>query len=351
MLAGPPIAHAAAQTQTIDISADRQIMEASGKTHFKGHVSVAYQNVRIKSNQATIELNGAGEPGVATFRNQPTGKRVIPGVGEDDLKADTIRILLDTSTLQAQGDSVSHIRTIAANPITVHADAQEFDNRQKTVQASGHVRVDYQETKIYSPKAKFWMPQTGRTKKVVFTGGVRAQQHQSEIASQKLTFMPDTGNMLAEHQVRTKVVPKDPQASAGAKIRIDSDFQQYDKASQTMLASGNVRILYGGYRAFGPKATFKMNQGGVDRIILTGRSRIISQSREVEADKIVITTNPQHFDATGNVKSKFLSQSKPAPAPSSKAPASSGEDAAAASGTPGTVPPVTDAPSDDYLDD
>jgi lipopolysaccharide export system protein LptA len=92
-------------------------------------------------------------------------------------------------------------------------------------------------------------------------------------------------------------------------VLIKSDYQQYDKAADTMIASGNVHIEYQDYIADGPKATFKLNHGALDQIVLLGRSTIIDKDRTVTGDRIVITTNPKHFDAYGNVKSAFVTKS------------------------------------------
>jgi lipopolysaccharide export system protein LptA len=194
---------------------------------------------------------------------------------------------------------------------------------------------------------------------VVFSGGARAEQEQSEIVSEKLTIMVGSGNLLAENNVKTNVKTESTSPDSPGRVFIDSDFQQYDKASDTMLASGNVRIRYGDYRAAGPKATFKMKGGGVDKIFITGRANIITNGRQVEADKIVITTSPKHFDAVGNVKSKFLAKSvDPTPSSSSsggpsKLPPNSKKPAAtAATSQPPDpkAPPDEKRPDDDYLD-
>lgn len=360
-VAGPT----AQQTQQVNISADKQSFDEQGRTKFSGDVRVAYKDVRINTDLATLEMNAVGEPDVATFFNRPLATRTVaPGPdvefpGQDQLRANVIKILLAENIMRAEGDSVSNINTAAKTPVLIESEIQEFDNDQKTVKASGSVKVDYDQTRIFSPLAMLWIDEKGRGKRVVFSGGSKAIQEQSVINSEKLTILVESGNLLAENNVKTDVKTEPKAPASPSRVLIESDFQQYDKASDTMLASGNVKILYGDYRAFGPKATFRMKDGTVETIFITGRARIITDTRQVEADKIVITTDPKHFDAVGNVKSKFIAQSdKPAPSSSpdaaapSAAPASSGAatssktEPKAGSENPSRNPP----PSDDYLE-
>lgn len=84
------------------------------------------------------------------------------------------------------------------------------------------------------------------------------------------------------------------------------------------MASGNVKIIYENYIATGPKATFTLKDGSVDQIILTGRSTIIEDERKITADRIIITTNPKHFDAVGNVKTQFKTRGEDQPSAPAK---------------------------------
>ncbi len=342
----------------VDISADKQSFDEQGRTHFAGNVDVRYKKMKITTDLATLEMNAVGEADVAVFFNRPHAVNVEGDGSEDQVDADIMKIFLNENRFTAEGDSISYITTVAQNPVMIQADSQEFNNEEKTVKANGSVAVDYETTKIFSPKAILWMDEGGKAKRVVFTGGSRAEQEQSVILSEKLTIMVESGNLLAEKDVRTNVNTKSKDASTPPRVYIDSDFQQYDKASDTMLASGNVKILYGDYKAFGPKATFRMKNGQVDKIFISGRGTIITNGRQVTADKIVITTTPRHFDALGNVKSKFLTK-KAEPAGSS-ASAAKAKPLTSPSGT--TVKPNTGTgasekekapkkrPNDDYLD-
>ena len=303
------------QSELIQMAADQQTYDgAKAKTYLKGHVSVAYKNVRIKSVEGVIDLNAAGSPELASFFKRPTAKRLEPKVGEDDLVADIIRIHLNDDAMTAEGNVVSYVTTVASDPFTIRSDVQQFDNLSKTILARGQVSVNYKGTKIFSPRAILQVGPSGKAEKAVFSGGARMEEEASEVTGEKLTMMIASGNLIADNNVKSRVKVKDAQGNQTALLIIHSDYQQYDKASDTVIASGNVKIDYDGYIATGPKATFKMKNGQIDNILLVGRPSIIENDRKIVADKITITTLPKHFDAYGNVKTQF--QKKPMPAAS-----------------------------------
>lgn len=341
-----------AANQTVNITADKQSFDSDGRTNFSGNVNVVYNDVTIKSNQATLDINEDGIPDIATFFPKPLAKRLTDN-GQDDLNADIIKIFINEDKIRAEGNTQSYLRTVAENPAIIQADMQEFSNKTKIVRALGNVFVDYDTTKIYSPEAKLWMNEAGQAKRAIFSGGSRAEQEQSKILSERLTIIAANGNLLAENNVKTNIKTDAKKPGDPEQVLIDSDFQQYDKASETMLASGNVKIKYGDYKAFGPKATFKLKDGQVEKIILTGRGKIITPSRQVLADQIVITTNPKHFDATGNVKSKFVTGGDDA---DSNAPTEGGSSTSGNTVTPVEVTTTEkqetseQKPSDEYLE-
>jgi lipopolysaccharide export system protein LptA len=354
----------------IRMSADKQSYNLEKKKYtLSGHVTVSYQDMRITGSNAEVEMDAAGKPQVANFFNRPMFKRVKPLVGEDEVVGDLIKVYLNQDRYGAEGNVVSHIATVAADPFHIRSDVQEFDNKNKVVSASGNVHVDYKGSQATSALANVRMKESGKADRAIFTGGARIKQENSEILGDKITVMVDSGNLIAEHNVQTRVDLK-PQASttpavvkpgvaAGAaapinssvdqpdKVFISSDYQQYDKASDMMIASGNVKILYGDYVAIGPKATFKLKGNDLDRIFLTGRPTITDNGRTVTGDRITITTNPKNFDAVGNVKVNF--KANPTHPPESAPPATSSSKKPALGKAPKAIngkPLPTDDPRD-----
>lgn len=324
-------------SDNIRLSADKQNYNLEKKKYLlNGHVVVSYQDMRITGTTAEVEMDEAGKPQVAQFYNRPVFKRIKPSVGEDQVIGDILKLYLNEDRYDAQGNVDSHIETVAADPFHIRSDVQEFDNKNKVMSASGNVHVDYKGSQASSALANVRMKESGKADRAIFTGGARIKQENSEILGDKITVMVESGNLIAEHNVHTRVdlKPQTPPVTAantgklgvaaGAaapaqtpvpdqpdKVFITSDYQQYDKASDVMLASGNVKILYGDYVAVGPKATFKLKGNDLDRILMTGRPTITDNGRTVTGDRITITTNPKNFDAIGNVKVTFNAKQGP----------------------------------------
>jgi len=340
---------------SIRITADKQNYNLAQKRYFlNGKVTVAYQDMRISGPVAEVEMDDAGKPQVANFFKRPVFKRIKPTLGEDVVVGDVIKVYLADDRYGAQGNVDSHIATVAADPFHIRSDIQEFDNKNKVVSASGNVHVDYQGSQAMSSLANVRMKENGKADRVIFSGGAQIKKENSEIHGDRITVMVDSGNLIAEHNVNTRVDLKKQDAPAQSpsqspddnpsRVFITSDYQEYDKNSDTMIASGNVKIVYGDYVATGPKATFKLKNNDLERIFLTGRPTIVETGRTITADKITITTNPKNFDAVGNVKVNFKPSQKPSPSAAAK-PAAGTAKAPAKGQVSGKILPK-DEPSD-----
>ncbi|MDX2085928.1 MAG: LptA/OstA family protein [Candidatus Melainabacteria bacterium] len=299
----------------IDIVADQTSYDTqSGRSFFKGNVVMAYNNIRIKSAEAAVELTPNGQPRIASFYPKPVATHTVPNKGTDRLDADVIHMLLDKNVFKAEGNVVSNVVTVAADPFLIRADVQQFNSATRTVLAKGSVDVRYKDTHIQSPQALMRVTEAGKAERVVFLGGASIDQGASHIQGGRITVIMGSGNLIAEDNVSTRVDLPKQQASKPGSIEVRADYQQFDKVSQTVLASGNVRIVYEDYVATGPKATFKLDGNEVKNIVLSGRPSIADKERKITADRIVITPNPKKFDAVGHVKTQFITQGKSEPA-------------------------------------
>ncbi|MEM0951793.1 MAG: LptA/OstA family protein [Cyanobacteria bacterium P01_H01_bin.74] len=311
------IAQTQKQSGPLKITADRQSYNPNLREYnLSGKVHVTFQNMEIVGNQAKIEMDESGKPQLANFYNRPVFKHTVPEKGQNQVIGNTFKLFLTQDKYNASGDVESVVNTVAADPFLIYADTQSFDNNRRIVTANGNVKVDYQDTKAFSNSANLRMSADGNAERVIFTGNAKIEKEASEIFGNRITVMVGSGNLIAEHNVKTNVTLKPEGKSKNTtsssspddqptRVYISSDYQQYDKQSDIMIASGNVRILYGDYVATGPKASFQLNNNNLDTIILTGRSTINEVGRRITADKIVITTSPKNFDAFGNVKVSF----------------------------------------------
>lgn len=309
-------------SNTVDIQAAQQQYDPeSNSYHLGGNVVVTYKDYKIFSNQADMAIDETGEPSTANFYPRPTAKKFKPATEnspalEDEVIGDILLFHLQRDLFTAKDNVISTIRTVASNPFTIRSDVQEFDNVKKIITASGNVDVDYGESKATSANALLRIGSNGRAERVIFTGGARLAKKGTDVKASKITVMIGSGDMMAESAVRTTVKMDDNRDAL-----ILSDYQQYDKSSGKMIATGHVKIDYGDYLATGPKAVFNLIDGSVDTIDMVGRSTIVEKERTIVADKITITTNPTNFDAVGNVKIQFQAKNGATQTASSGAPA------------------------------
>ncbi|MEB3246058.1 MAG: LptA/OstA family protein [Vampirovibrionales bacterium] len=339
-LAPAAMAEPVSTRPVVEINADNQHYDhASGASRFSGNVTVKYNNVRVFGTEANVKMMPNGEA-VATFPNHPVAKRFAPAPKDgktaspnspllamgpvsklipgnvapqgwltDVIHADTMQFHLNSQQVKALGNTVSELTTIAAAPMTIRADVQEFDNRNKLATATGSVQLHYKDFEAYAPKMLLNVSPSGQPQTVKFLQGVRLKDGtRGEITSGQITYVIASGNMMAEGGVKSRVNPQSTGSAGKPPITIESDYQQFDKTSNTVIASGHVRIVYEDYRVSAPKATFKIINNTVETIDLIGRSSVSDGDRTITADKIILRTNPKSFDAKGNVKTQFKSQ-------------------------------------------
>lgn len=306
----------------LKIDADNTFYDQSkGVSQFIGHVKVSYDDIRILAPRADISLTETGAAKIAYFSDRPVVKRQHPTKGIDELIADELQIDMQQSLFKATGHVQSDMRSVAAAPVRILSDVQQFDNGRRLLTATGGVRVLHKDLVITSNQAVMRLGANNQAERVVFVGNAVLKQGNNIIKSNRLTILVGTENLLAEGNVRSFVSVPGKNGKAGSTIQMNSDYQQFDRSGNTILASGNVAIDYETYQVRGPKATIRLKPGGqmdVDNMLLTGRPTIVDSERSVTADRILVTTNPRRFDARGNVKTKFKTQpqapAKPTPA-------------------------------------
>jgi lipopolysaccharide export system protein LptA len=303
-----PLAFAATN---INVSADRQTYdEATGRTVFRGNVNVKTPDMRIQAQEGALEMGTEGGPGSAVFTKRPTAIRSNAGGSDDRIEADTIRLLLKENTFRAEGNVVSYLASASSGgpAMTIRSQSQQFQGDSKNFSAAGNVQVNFKEMRASSSRVMMKMGPNGQPDRIVFAGGARLIQGPSTISAEQITIMAGSENLIAERNTTTRVDLAPRPGAPATNIVIRADYQQYDKASDTMLASGKVRIQYEDYLAAGPKATFKLKDNSVDKIYLSGRPTIDEKDRQVTADSITISTVPKRFDAVGRVQTRLRQQ-------------------------------------------
>ncbi len=292
--------------ENINIQADKQTFD--GKTTvFEGNVDVDYQDIKVKSPKVIVKTDANGKTETATFLDGAHAVKTN-GVSRSEVKANIINLSLLKNRIKAEGNAESSVFENKKPVVHITADTQEFDITKNIIVATNNVKIKYQEIKTKSDKARISIDENGDLKKVELLGNATVDQEKSVINANDVLYNAVTNEMVAYGNVKSKTYLDD-----GTPVDVQSEFQQYDKSTQTLITSGHVKINYKEYTAIGPKATFISdsktvkagNSGKPNKIIFTGRAKILEGERQVEADKIEITVDPKNFTAEGNVKTRF----------------------------------------------
>lgn len=292
--------------ENINIQADKQTFDGQTTT-FEGNVNVDYQDINVKSPKVIVKSNTNGKTETATFMD---GAHAVKksGFSQSEVKANIINLSLLKNRIKAEGNSESSVFENQKPIVHITAASQEFDITKNIIVATDDVKINYQEIKTQSDKARISIDDNGNLKKVELLGRVTVDQGKSVITAADVLYNPVTNEMVAYGNASSTTTLDD-----GSLVRVQADFQQYDKTTQTLITSGNVKINYKNYVATGPKATFvsdssapkTSNSSKPNKIIFMGRAKIVEGERHVEADRIEITVNPKNFKAEGNVKTRF----------------------------------------------
>jgi lipopolysaccharide export system protein LptA len=287
----------------INIEANKQTIDAEKNlTTFEGNVKVQTDNITVKSPKAFVNMGKEGKAEKVTFVDGANAVQ-INKASTNTVKAAIIKLSLLTKKVEADGN-VESIIVEKGNPsVKITSDKQSFNIDTNIMQADGNVIITYGEITTHSKSAKIKVAEGGNLEKVKLTGNAQIVQNNSKVDGDNLIFNPKTMELTAIGNTYSNSVLKD-----NTKVFIWGDYQQFEKKSGSLIASGNVKIIYKDYTATGPKATIlpSKSTNKPNKIIFLGRSKIKQDTRIVEADRIEITMAPKNFNAEGNVKTKLL---------------------------------------------
>lgn len=291
-----------ALASNIIIEADKQTYNAkTNTTVFDKNVKVQMDDITVKSPKAMVKMTTDNKIDKATFVD---GAYAIKDnvKTQHEIKANIINLSLLNKKMKAKGNTQSVFNENRKPIVTINADSQEFDIKTNLMKAKGSVVINYNDIKTFSDEANLNMTKDGELKKVKLMGHGRLEQKDSIIKANTFIFNPGSNEIVAIGNTSTYAKTEE-----GEVVHVYANYQQFDRASNTLMTSGNVRITYKDYIAIGPKATFlpDTQTKKPNKIIFYGRSKIQENDRIIEADKIVLTMKPKNFTAEGNVRTSF----------------------------------------------
>ncbi len=293
-----------ANASNVLIEADKQDYDSKKKLMtFEGNVKVDYENITVKSPKAFIKTSADGKPEQATFMPNAVATK-DKGRLQSQVQAEVIKLSLLEKRIRAIGSSKSVVFENKMPLVSIKARDQIFDTKTNMIIASGAVKIDYSDIRTESEYAQVTIDKEGSPKQVMLKANAKLFQDRNVISAKSFIYNVQSEELIAEGEVYTQRTLED-----NTKVSVWANTQDYNKASNTLMASGNVKINYRDYTATGPKAMFLPEEGQTtpNKIVFIGRAKINESDRMVEADKIEITIEPKSFKAEGNVKTKIKS--------------------------------------------
>ncbi len=285
------------------IEAKKQTIKMDqNKGFFEGDVQVSVGDIKVKSPRAELDLDPVSKkPSLATFFNNPYAFQNKESK-KNEIKADIIKVSLIKKTVLAQGNSQSIMMDNRQPIMTINADSQEYDTNTKLMKANGAVVVHYQDLETFSDKASAVVDKNGDIQNLKLIGNVVMKEKANVIKGNMFEYVPQREEFQVSGNTSSDVTFED-----GTRVYVEARYQQFNKAQNTLVAGGNVRVKYKDYFAQGPKAQLLVDPktNKPNTIIFTGRSKITNEGSTVEADKIRMTLNPKAFFADGNVKTSI----------------------------------------------
>ena len=285
----------------LTIEADnQQFVDAQNEAKFTGNVKVKLDDITVESPVADAQLDPKSKKlTTANFKNKAHAYQVKNNK-KNEVKAEIIKLSLLNKLVQAEGNSETIVTdTITSKPVlTISADKQEYNTETKIMKANGNVVVNYKDATSYSNSGLAKLDKKGEIQELQLIGNAKIKQKNDNFQADKYIYKAGSEDAIAMGNAYSEMHNSD-----GSVITVRSNFQQYNKAKNTLVASNNVHVTYKDYVADGPKASvFPGADGKLNKVVFSGRSKITQEGRTIEADRITMTIKPKDFHAEGHVK-------------------------------------------------
>ena len=189
-----------------------------------------------------------------------------------------------------------------AASLTVESDKQEFKDSDKKIYLEGNVKVKTGDVNVLSPRAVVEVdPSNNKVNKVEFKENAYSYQlkdgKKHEIKAQILEMSLLKKVLSAKGNTISSITEKDRPI-----VIVTADRQEYNKATNTMKAFGNVNILYKDIETFSSEAYVNLNdKNDVKKIDLIGTAMLKQGKSKINANKLSYDNILEEAVARGNV--------------------------------------------------
>lgn len=272
--------------------------EKDNKMKAEGDVQVSIDDAKVIGDKADVTVTKDNKLDTATFYDKPYAFE-IKGNKKREVKANILRVSLINKIIKAEGATQTTVFDGKEPVVIITADSQEYDTKTNVMKANGSVIIHYQDLETFSSNAIIKTNKNGDLQRLDLIGNARIKQAKNLANADHFIYNALTEELMAKGHTTSNAVLED-----GSKITLKSDYQEYDKKSNTFLGSGNVKLWFKDYYAEGPKVTFYPSKttNKPNEIYFSGRSNITQGMKTIFADKIKIVLKPKNFYAEGNTK-------------------------------------------------
>lgn len=237
----------------------------------------------------------------------------------------------------------------APEMIITDSDHQDYAKDGGKFQAHGHVHLKTGDIVVHSERLVLVYGTDGKPESAVFNGTVDATQFENNTKSDMMTYYLSTQRLQATGNVKSRVIQKKEEPKKGGPpppmrtsegdldpgaigdipdddiIILNADAQDFVKDTGRISAQGNVHLIYGDIKGWGPNVLVLRNDEGlVDRVLFRGRSEIDQPGKRWIGDRISLTCTDKKVLAEGNTRAIIL-QNAPKKSPALTVPGPDGQ--------------------------
>src|SRR5574344_622140 len=272
--------------------------EKDNKVKVEGDVHVTVDDVNVVGDKADVTVNKDNKLDTATFYEKPYAFQ-IQGNKKREVKANILRASLINKTIKAEGETQTTVFEGKDPTVIITADVQEYDTKTHVMTATGGVIIKYKDLNTYSNKAVIRTGGKGELQRIDLIGDARLKKGKDSSTAGHFIYDTNSQEMIAIGNVTSSASMDDD-----SKLKLQSEYQQFNTSTNTFMGSGHVKIWFKDYFAQGPKVTCCPDKATKkpNEIYFTGRSNITQGMKTIYADRIKMTLKPKSFYSDGNVK-------------------------------------------------
>ncbi len=225
----------------ISIKSDTQVFDQqNGLMKAIGHVSVHKGDTLATSPEAIIILGPSGEAKKAVFIK---GAHLVQN--DQEMKADTITVELDTGNIYAEKNTESTMiakdKDGKPTHIKVQSYLQEVDKDTGSMMANGNTVIHYDDYVIKGPKATFYR-ENNELNRIVMTGRSQIDDPDRKVTGDSIVITVNPKQFNAKGNVTTfiKSKPQQTASTLGTKGKTGSSSRNDTVSSAKKSSSGST---------------------------------------------------------------------------------------------------------------